>query len=390
MHIPVSHKLFSLVLTTVIAAGIASPGKAETPAQALPFTDMSECDTASVNAIGEAYWAGLTSGTSATTFGPEETVSREQMATFVTRTLDGSSRFSRRASMNRWAMPKGIAQMGTTELGGVLMYAVSDGGNIWVADASDGRILKVEANSGRLLETWTGASGVFSLASAMGKIYGVSNTGALYEVDPQKTAGDVRIIATTSPLLAGPTNLIFDGSLLWVIGYKGISLVNPQAKGPWSVITQDTGFQALTGAIYDGTHIWVTDFTAGTLLELDENAVIIRTVAVGSGPMYPAFDGINIYVPKFTADAVSVVHAANGKILGELTGNGLNGPESVTSDGERILVTNFHGDSVSIWHATNLKAMGEVSTGVDSFPTFACSDGINFWITLQSGLLVRF
>lgn len=390
MHVSVSHKLFSLALTTVFAGGLASLGNAETPAQALPFTDTSQCDPASMNAIGEAYWAGLTSGTSATTFGPEETVSREQMASFVTRTLDGSSRFSRRASMNRWAMPKGIAQMGTTELGGVLMYAIADGSSVWVADSSNGNILKVEGNSGRLLETWTGASGAFSLTSAMGKIYAISNTGSLYELDPQKTPGDVRIVATTAPLLSGPTNLIFDGSLLWVIGYKGISLVNPQAKGPWSVITEDVGFQGLTGAIYDGTHVWVTDFKAGTLLELDENAGVIRTVPVGPTPMYPAFDGINIYVPKFSADSVSVVHAANGKILGELTGNGLSGPESVASDGERILVTNFHGDSVSVWHATNLKPLGAISTGVDSFPTSACSDGINFWITLQSGLLVRF
>jgi len=174
MHVSVHNKVLTtgsaLLISTAFMFGSATPSSAQTAPQGLPFTDMSECSPGFVDAIAEAYFAGLTAGTSPTTFGPEETVSREQMAAFVTRTLDGAGRFSRRASMNRWAMPKGIAQMGTTELGGVLMHAVSDGGNIWVADASDGRILKVEANSGRLLETWTGAKGVFSLTTAMGKI----------------------------------------------------------------------------------------------------------------------------------------------------------------------------------------------------------------------------
>src|SRR4030095_407857 len=43
-------------------------------------------------AIAEAYFSGLTNGTTATTYSPSANVTREQMAAFVSRTLDQSLR----------------------------------------------------------------------------------------------------------------------------------------------------------------------------------------------------------------------------------------------------------------------------------------------------------
>lgn len=56
-------------------------GKTITPAAANTFTDTSN------SYVLKAYAAGLTSGTSATTFSPDATLNRQQMATFLYRTL---------------------------------------------------------------------------------------------------------------------------------------------------------------------------------------------------------------------------------------------------------------------------------------------------------------
>ncbi len=66
----------------------------------VPFTDVGGnfffCQ------IAEAYFSGLTNGTSPTTYSPSDSVPREQMAAFVTRTQDSAlRRGSRRAALNQ-------------------------------------------------------------------------------------------------------------------------------------------------------------------------------------------------------------------------------------------------------------------------------------------------
>src|ERR1041384_5805665 len=71
----------------------------------LPFTDV-PASNIFFCAIASAYFSGLTNGTSPSTYTPSQTVPREQMAAFVTRTLDQSlRRGSRRAALNQWWTP---------------------------------------------------------------------------------------------------------------------------------------------------------------------------------------------------------------------------------------------------------------------------------------------
>jgi hypothetical protein len=67
----------------------------------LPFNDVTGnfffCQ------IAAAYFSGLTNGTTATTYTPGQPVPREQMAAFITRTLDQSlKRGSQRAALGQW------------------------------------------------------------------------------------------------------------------------------------------------------------------------------------------------------------------------------------------------------------------------------------------------
>jgi hypothetical protein len=118
------------------------------------------------------------------------------------------------------------------------------------------------------------------------------------------------------------------------------------------------------------------------------------TITVGPNPVFPAFDGTNIWVP--TSLSVTVVRAATGAVLNTLTGNGINGPQAAAFDGQRVLVTNFAGGpsgngTVSLWKAADLTPLGFFSIGQGTGPVGACSDGVNFWIALQlQNKLARF
>lgn len=68
----------------------------------LPFTDLGS-ETTFCAAIAEAYYTGITAGTSATTFSPNDNLTRAQAAAFAARTLDAAlTRGSRRAALGQW------------------------------------------------------------------------------------------------------------------------------------------------------------------------------------------------------------------------------------------------------------------------------------------------
>src|SRR6185369_9845494 len=68
--------------------------------------------------IAAAYYSGLTNGTTATTYSPIQTVTREQMAAFISRTLDQSlKRGSRRAVAKKWWTPQDENSITLTTIG---------------------------------------------------------------------------------------------------------------------------------------------------------------------------------------------------------------------------------------------------------------------------------
>jgi hypothetical protein len=341
--------------------------------------------------IAAAYYSGLTNGTSATTFSPTQTVTREQIAAFTTRTLDQSlNRGSRRAALNQWWTTQSAANLGLTTIGNNPQYVQSDGQDLWIACGQfnpTGVVSRVRASDGKLLETWTGATGATGILVAMGRVFitGSGTGSSLYMIDPSQPAGSVTSVA--SGLLDFVSGIAFDGAKIWLTLPGGIYIITP---GTWSVFQATTGFTEPRGIIFDGTNIWVTDFQADKLFKLDSNGNIIQSIIVGDGPVHPIFDGANIWVPNAASNSVTVVRASTGVVLATLTGNGLSSPSQAAFDGQRILVTNPSGRSVSLWKATDLTPLGFTPTGANTPPLGACSDGINFWITLSPDKLARF
>ena len=314
------------------------------------------------------------------------------------------SRTSRRAALDQWwnTTPHYDAAVALTTVGGFPGSIKSDGADVWVSNISTGSVSRIRASDGRLLETWTAntASGVLV---AMGRVFvtGATNPGALYMIDPSHTAGAAATVAEVGII---PLGIAFDGNRIWTSNFGGIpkvntgasvSIITPGPTMPWKVTTVNAGFEQLSGILFDGTNIWVTDSSAGTLLKLDGDGAIVQTVPVGEGPENPAFDGSNIWVPNSGDDSLTVVRASDGAVLRTFSAangnqNGLSSPEQAAFDGQRILVSNFNG-GLSLFQATDLSVIGNFPTPGVVNPKGVCSDGVNFWVTFAgSGMVGRF
>jgi DNA-binding beta-propeller fold protein YncE len=342
--------------------------------------------------IAAAYFSGLTNGTTATTFNPTQTVTREQMAAFTTRTLDQSlKRSSQRAITKKWWTPQGVGNLTLIDVNQAPRHIEFDGTDLWLIQSATVR--RIRPSDGKTLNTWTGIIGLTAIVTAMGKIFITADPGTLYMIDPLQSAGTP--VTLTSSLGNLPLGIAFDGSQIWTANSSGS--VSIATLNPTTVTTVSTGFTQPSGILYDGSNMWVTD-GAHTLLKLNADGSIAQTIPVGNSPGFPVFDGTNIWVLDFGSDSVTVVRVKDAAgnplatpfVLATLTGNGLNHPLTAAFDGERILVTN-RSDSASLWKAADLTPLGNFSTGGTSSPFGACSDGLNFWIALPgTGKLARF
>ncbi len=346
--------------------------------------------------IAEAYFSALTNGTGPGAYSPAANVPREQMAAFVTRAMDQSLlRGSKRAATDQFWTNQGGNNLGLTTLpaSSSPQMSKSDGADLWVASPGTATLTRVRASDGKLVDTWTGATGAFGVLVAMGKVFvtGTGSPGHLYSIDPTLAAGAVTTVTNVGDSLG----IAFDGQRIWTAN-QGAGSVSIVTVSPLSVTTVSTGFTNLSGIVFDGTNMWVTDNIGAVdkLRQLNSSGAILQSVDVGDDPRFPAFDGTNIWVPNQTSNTVTVVRATGafaGTVLATLSGNGLSGPWCAAFDGERILVTNISGNSVSLWKASDLTPIGTFPTGASTSPQGACSDGLNFWISLTgANKLARF
>ena len=370
-------------------AGTGAGAAAALLATCGPFTDVAA--DAFCPFVVEIFTLGITTGTTATTYDPSSGVTRLQMAAFLSRSVDGVLKRNKRAALRRFWTTQGSVNLGLTTAGSSPAFTESDGADVWVS--SGNTVLRVRGSDGRLLETWTGTGGAAGVLPAMGKIFvaGNQSPGKLYRIDPSQPPGLAFLIAEVG---TGPQGgITFDGGRIWTANQSSgsISIVTPTLSIPWTATTVTAGLTGPIGLLFDGAAVWATDLNAGTLVKLDPNGSVLQTVTVGAVPLYPAFDGANIWVPNNIDSTITVVRASNGSVLGTLTGNGMSLPFQAAFDSQRILVTNLSNNSVSLWKAADLSPIGNFSTGPASSPGGVCSDGVNFWIVLGgNGQLARF
>jgi len=388
----------TLAWGTVIFVGAGFRVLADCSSFGLPFTDLGSV-SGFCAAIAEAYYTGITNGTSATTFSPNANVTRVQAAAFATRTLDAAlTRGSRRAALGQWwnSAPHFDQGFGLTTVGSHPELLQSDGTDVWVANTVSGTVSRVSESDGRLLDTWTGATDATGVLVAMGRVFVTGSnidTNNLYMIDPSQTAGTVTTV--TTGVGNGPWGIVFDGNNIWTANTGGsVSIITP---GTWSVTTVTTGFSHPIGILFDGTNAWVTDQGDDTLKKLNADGSIAQSVTVGSSPRFPVFDGHNVWVPNCFDSSLTVVRGSDGAVLktfsaGNGNQNGLNLPIMAAFDGQRVLVTNINnGGGVSLFKATDLSPIGAFTTPGVSGPFGSCSDAVNFWVSFAgSGEIGRF
>src|SRR6266545_685685 len=155
-----------------------------------PFTDVS--DGAFCPFVLEIFYLGITTGTTPTTFDPAASVTRLQMAAFLSRTVDGVlKRGGRRAAISQFATPQNPTVIATTTVGAGPSWVETDGADLWVVGSVSETVTRVRSSDGRLLETWTGADGALGAVVAMGRVLvtGALSPGRLYAIDPTQPAG---------------------------------------------------------------------------------------------------------------------------------------------------------------------------------------------------------
>jgi hypothetical protein len=361
----------------------------------LPFLDVSP-GSAFFCVIAEAYFSGLTNGTGPSTYSPGDPVPREQMAAFVTRTLDQAiRRGSRRAALNQYWTPRDIAVIKST---GIAVNAgpflpQCDGTDLWVPSTNSKTVTRVRASDGRVLGTWTGADGAFGVAAAAGKIFVTGSTvpGRLYSIEPSQPPSAVVTLSTSLGGLS--QGIAFDGLNIWTANVlDAAGSVNRYNTETGVLATFTDGLNRPEGVLFDGSNIWVTDIGDATLKKLNPDGTVAMTVTLPNGPAnptFPAFDGTNIWVPA--SNKVYVVRASgslSGMVLATLTGNGLSAARQAAFDGERVMVTSGGTKTVCLWRASDLTPLGFVNT-FESIPIGVCSDGLSFWITFQEQFLNR-
>src|SRR5262252_4867372 len=180
--------IVSLTVGVLLMASSRLPADTGTCSGAMttvPFTDV--MGNIFFCQIAEAFFSGLTNGTTLTTYSPNDFVRRDQMSAFVTRTQDSAlRRVSRRAALGQWATLPTMFQF--TFLGGNASsvspsLVASDGVDLWVADNVDGMVWRVSEKNGVVLDHF-GAAAPFGVLVARGAIWvtGEFNSGRLYRI----------------------------------------------------------------------------------------------------------------------------------------------------------------------------------------------------------------
>jgi hypothetical protein len=405
----IKHRALLLVAAAVVLTMASRWIQAETGtcgglATTLPFTDVSAGNIFFCS-IAQAYFTGLTNGTTATTYSPTQPVPREQMAAFITRTQDSAlRRGSRRAAAGMWATPQHVGVVNTSNIG-VGAFDCFDGTDVWVPISTTGQVIRVLTNAGGIPpseDIWTGATSAHNTIYAAGFIFvtGRETPGKIYKINPSSAGSTVQTVENN--VGAQPVSITYDGLNLWTANNGG-------GPGPGSITsynivtglesTFDLGFNQPAGIVFDGTHLWVVDGGDDALYRVNPaNGAILETIDMDniiSDVAIPVFDGSNVWVP--VSHAIKVVSTSTpARLLGTLTGNGLGSNNLAAAfDGERILVTNNSGSTVSLWKASSLTPLGNLNLGADLFLRGVCSDGLYFWIVANNlagpgGFIMRF
>ena len=373
----------------------------------LPFTDVSSSNIFFCS-IAAAYFSGITAGTSATTYSPAADVTREQMAAFVSRTLEQSVKrgHSRAARGEWWTNKASNFRLGTFTGEHDPQFLACDGYTVWASNSGSNTVSRIDIKTGARICTFTNilTPGQIVIVSGYFLVTSFQSPGKIYRASIQHTFdGPIGTLGNVGP---NPIGITFDGQYVWTANNgtgAGTGSLSRMNLADESVTTYTTGFSQPLGILFDGANLWVTDQGNTSLKRVDTTTgAVLQTIPLSGAVQHPVFDGANLWIPCAGPDKVFVVRGGAagsllGTVLAQLTGNGLNGPFRAAFDGERICVTNTSNQSVSLWKASDLSPITTLNITDSSIfaPRGICSDGTTFFVGLielsgTNGFITRF
>jgi hypothetical protein len=212
-----SASILSLTIIVLLMASNRLPADTGTCSGAMttvPFTDV--MGNIFFCQIAEAFFSGLTNGTTPTTYSPSNSVPREQMAAFVTRTQDSAlRRGSRRAALNQWWTPGDLSKSNFAFVANppnLPALVASNGEDLWVANNIDGTVIRVHGGDMTSRGTWTGATAAFGVLVFGNEIWVTGHTspqGSLYYIINTDSPGPIRVGGSVG---GGPLGIATDGT----------------------------------------------------------------------------------------------------------------------------------------------------------------------------------
>jgi hypothetical protein len=341
--------------------------------------------------ILEAFINNITQGTSPSTFNPGDPVSRDQAATFVTRTLDLTlHRGSVRTAIGKTWSPTATTGGAATDVGGSVNDIVCDGTYLWFA-RGDGKVLKVSVADRRLIEFWSLTTGVpRKLGVFASQVWIADDQGRLHTFSPADLPGNASLLfnAGATGVSVGASALAFDGANVWLASSGGSKIFIYQVLNPGGfALTVPANVE---GMVFDGTYMWVllansnllrmSVPTAGATVPAVVETVTIPGTVTESRMLY---DGNSIWIPiGSTPGTLYVVRPSRSLsspstiVLNQSIPDVLF-PLVAAFDGENVMIGGINNGVVALYNATSLTLIRTFPSGAFGVRGIA-SDGRTF------------
>lgn len=151
-----------------------------------------------------------------------------------------------------------------------------------------------------------------------------------------------------------------------------------------SIVVGSTAVNA-NAVVFDGHNVWVAVEGAGSgyVLKLTSSGSILSYTSVGVAPLEMAYDGSKIWVTDYTSSDITVV-AGNGTLVKTINLPANADPEGILFDGLYIWVANngvgsSYSNTVSKYDPATMRLIANYQVGLS--PDGIAFDGTYIWVT---------
>lgn len=249
-------------------------------------------------------------------------------------------------------------------------------GSAWAADPSDGIVERIDLAQHTVADRIPvgGTPGVIAVGG--GSVWTASVPGdSVVRIDPDTGTVTQRVGLGGSRL----STLAFGRASLWVADVTDESLLEIDPASGVLRRTVTLSFHPTALAVTNHA-IWVADYDAATVSEVDTRGNVLATTRVGTGPTALAISHGNLWVANALDSTVSRVDVETGRVTATIPI--ASRPISIIADGRWVWVaTQYPG---SVYRIDPRGGVVRSTTPVGGSPTAVAASGSQLWLGIQS------